>query len=90
MHQRVSRTLPFNLLEVKSVSRNGADKPSGASNRIVTEAALYKKLTGANRVYYSKVFHDLESICPFDCHFHQLQAPFSQAKSFEELARDLR
>jgi aquaporin Z len=41
---------------------------------MLTAAALYKKFIGTNRIYCAKVFHDLESVCPFDCHFHQLQS----------------
>ena len=41
---------------------------------MLTAAAVYRKLVGSNRIYCAKVFHDLTSICPFDCHFHQLQS----------------
>lgn len=40
---------------------------------MVIAAVLYQKLLGPDRIYCAKVFHDLQSICPFDCHFHRLR-----------------
>jgi aquaporin Z len=40
---------------------------------MVTAAALYVRSMGPSRVYCAKVFHDLESPCPFPCRFVQLQ-----------------
>jgi aquaporin Z len=37
-------------------------------------AALYKRVMGGERIYCAKVFHDLKSVCPFDCHFEQLES----------------
>jgi aquaporin Z len=39
---------------------------------MVTAAAVYVHSFGPSRVYCAKVFHDLESPCPFPCRFHQL------------------
>ena len=35
-------------------------------------AAAYIRTMGPNRVYCAKVFHDLQSPCPFPCRFYQL------------------
>jgi aquaporin Z len=40
---------------------------------MLTAAALYKRVMSGDRIYCAKVFHDLRSVCPFDCHFEQLQ-----------------
>lgn len=45
----------------------------GPSLGMVTAAFAYQRIAGSNRVYCAKVFHDLRSTCPFDCHFHELQ-----------------
>jgi aquaporin Z len=39
---------------------------------MLTAAAVYIKLRGADRVYCAKVFHDMRSTCPFPCHFQRL------------------
>jgi aquaporin Z len=41
---------------------------------MLTAAALYKNVLGIERIYCAKVFHDLRSVCPFDCRFEQLQS----------------
>jgi aquaporin Z len=51
---------------------------------MLTAAALYKRVMGVDRIYCAKVFHDLQSVCPFDCHFEQLQSN-SQSKRDVEL-----
>jgi len=37
-------------------------------------AAIYVRSMGPTKVYCAKVFHDLESPCPFPCRFEQLMA----------------
>jgi aquaporin Z len=39
---------------------------------MLTAAAFYRRLMGNERIYCVKVFHDLRSVCPFDCHFERL------------------
>jgi aquaporin Z len=34
-------------------------------------AGVYTKIAGVKRIYCVKVFHDLHSPCPFDCHFRE-------------------
>jgi aquaporin Z len=41
---------------------------------MLAASALYKRVMGGERIYCAKVFHDLKSACPFDCHFEQLQS----------------
>jgi len=41
---------------------------------MLTAAVLYRNVMGGQRIYCAKVFHDLRSVCPFDCHFEQLQS----------------
>lgn len=41
---------------------------------MVTAAAAYVRRMGPSRVYCAKVFHDLQSPCPFPCRFEQLMA----------------
>jgi aquaporin Z len=41
---------------------------------MLTAAALYKRVMGGDRIYCAKVFHDLKSVCPFDCRFEQLES----------------
>ena len=40
----------------------------------VAAAALYVRSMGPNKVYCAKVFHDLETTCPFPCRFKELFA----------------
>ena len=40
---------------------------------MLVAAALYQRVVGKDRIYCAKVFHDLHSVCPFNCHFMQLQ-----------------
>jgi aquaporin Z len=42
---------------------------------MVTAASLYTRIVGVGRIYCAKVFHDLYSPCPFDCHFPDLGKP---------------
>jgi aquaporin Z len=35
-------------------------------------ATIYVKLMGSNSVYCAKIFHDLQSTCPFPCRFERL------------------
>jgi aquaporin Z len=39
---------------------------------MLAAAVLYVRSMGSNRVYCAKVFHDLQSPCPFICNFHRL------------------
>jgi aquaporin Z len=39
---------------------------------MVAAAGLYTRTMGSARIYCAKVFHDVQSPCPFDCHFHDL------------------
>jgi aquaporin Z len=39
---------------------------------MLAAAALYRKVAGADRIYCAKVFHDLQSPCPFNCRFAEL------------------
>ncbi len=39
---------------------------------MLTAAAVYIRIMGANRVYCAKVFHDMRSPCPFPCHFERV------------------
>jgi aquaporin Z len=39
---------------------------------MVIAAVAYRKIVGSERIYCAKVFHDLQSICPFDCRFREL------------------
>ena len=41
---------------------------------MLAAAAIYIRLMGSDGVYCAKVFHDLESPCPFPCRFHELMA----------------
>ena len=41
---------------------------------MLTAAAIYVRFMGSDGVYCAKVFHDLESPCPFPCRFHELMA----------------
>jgi aquaporin Z len=45
---------------------------------MLAAAALYKKVAGCDRIYCAKVFHDLQSTCPFNCRFHELLAQTQQ------------
>lgn len=40
---------------------------------MLAAAILYRRVRGDDRVYCAKVFHDLRSVCPFDCRFERLQ-----------------
>jgi aquaporin Z len=40
---------------------------------MLAAAALYQRVVGKERIYCAKVFHDLHTVCPFDCHFEELQ-----------------
>lgn len=40
---------------------------------MLSAAALYQRVLGRERIYCAKVFHDLHSVCPFNCRFEQLQ-----------------
>ena len=44
----------------------------GPSLGMVAAASAYKWIAGYDRIYCAKVFHDLQSICPFNCRFHEL------------------
>jgi aquaporin Z len=39
---------------------------------MVTAAAIYVRAIGPSGVYCAKVFHDLQSPCPFRCRFEEL------------------
>lgn len=39
---------------------------------MVTAADIYRRIAGSNHIYCAKVFHDLQSPCPFPCRFHAL------------------
>lgn len=39
---------------------------------MLAAALLYKRVAGVDRIYCAKVFHDLESPCPFNCRFVEL------------------
>jgi aquaporin Z len=39
---------------------------------MLTSAAIYSRAAGADRVYCAKVFHDLQSPCPFRCAFERV------------------
>lgn len=41
---------------------------------MLTAATLFRRVMGNERIYCAKVFHDLRTACPFDCHFEQLQS----------------
>lgn len=41
---------------------------------MLAAAALYRGVMGSERIYCAKVFHDLKSLCPFDCHFERLES----------------
>lgn len=45
---------------------------------MVAAAGLYTKVAGLGRIYCVKVFHDLHSSCPFDCHFLELDKSTQQ------------
>ena len=45
---------------------------------MVAAAGLYTKVAGLRRIYCVKVFHDLHSSCPFDCHFRELDKSTQQ------------
>ena len=45
---------------------------------MVAAAGLYTKVAGLGRIYCVKVFHDLHSPCPFDCHFRELDKSTQQ------------
>ena len=40
---------------------------------MLAAAALFRRVMGYERIYCAKVFHDLRTVCPFDCHFERLQ-----------------
>jgi aquaporin Z len=44
---------------------------------MIAAGALYKRIAGPDRIYCAKVFHDLQSTCPFNCRFREL---YDQAK----------
>jgi aquaporin Z len=44
---------------------------------MLAAAAIYLRSMGPTSVYCAKLFHDLSSICPFPCRFHQLMARVS-------------
>ena len=50
---------------------------------MLTAAAIYLRNTGPEKIYCAKVFHDLQSTCPFNCHLYQLylQSLGQQGKS---------
>lgn len=39
---------------------------------MLAAAIVYIRSVGSERVYCAKVFHDLQTPCPFNCRFHQL------------------
>jgi aquaporin Z len=39
---------------------------------MLAAAIAYIRRTGSERVYCAKIFHDLQTPCPFNCRFHQL------------------
>jgi aquaporin Z len=39
---------------------------------MVTGAISYERVVGSKRIYCAKIFHDLHTTCPFNCHFHEL------------------
>jgi len=44
------------------------------SSGMLVAAAIYKSVMRGERIYCAKVFHDLKSVCPFDCRFEQLES----------------
>jgi aquaporin Z len=54
---------------------------------MLAAAALYVRSEGRQSVYCAKVFHDLESTCPFSCNFHRLYRQPELSRS--ERRRDL-
>src|SRR5215469_9807139 len=39
---------------------------------MLTAATIYLRNAGPEKIYCAKIFHDLRSTCPFNCHFDQL------------------
>src|SRR5262249_12784099 len=39
---------------------------------MLAAAAIYIRWLGSDRVYCGKVFHDMRSTCPFNCHFQRM------------------
>jgi hypothetical protein len=44
---------------------------------------------GIERIYCAKVFHDLRSVCPFDCRFEQLQSGSQKKAAAEQTHQSL-
>jgi aquaporin Z len=58
---------------------------------MLTAAALYVRREGRQNVYCAKVFHDLESTCPFSCNIHRLyrQPELFRSEEGRELIRSI-